>query len=397
MKTDMRVEFCGLELKNPLIAASADYSREKDSFTRLAKSGVAAIILKSVTDAEALQAKSIARFDIMDVKQNKVRGDIPEQYTFFSRGGSMLKLSEFTETAKEYLEIAKENDVLLIGSIAASKKENWVTYAKHMEKMGMQAIELNFGNPHGEASDGKLGFLIGQIPELCCDITKAVLDAVDIPVIAKLTPQISDMAELASALKKVGVRAVTAMHRFQGLVVDPIDEEVFLGGYAAIGGTWMKPVSLANIAKVYRQTGMEICGSNGVDTGKDLVEYMMCGAKVVQMCSTLMFKGVDSAAKIICDAQEIMTKKEVAKAEDIVGRLAKKIITYKNLGDLPNIKSEVDTTKCEKCKDKPCLSRCYFSAIRLENGKVVADDEACTGCGMCIHICTENAVKLVEY
>lgn len=392
---NLETVFCGVKLKNPIVAASTDMSRELSSFRKLAESGVGAIITKSVTDATALQSKSIARFDIRDINQNAVKGDLPDNYIFFSRGGSMLPMEVFAEKAPEMLEIAKANDVVLIGSISSSKKENWVRYAKEMEKIGFPMLELNFGNPHGEAADGKLGFLIGQSPELCAEIVKAITEEVKIPVIAKLTPQLFDITEVAMAVEKAGASAVTVMHRFQGLVMDIDSETVALGGYAAIGGPWMKPVSLANVAKTYLKTdNIAICGSNGADTGRDVAEFVAAGADVVQIGSTLMLRGSGEVKKILRDFEAILDSKNVRSVSDFKGFMAKKIVTYKNLSELPEREASHDIEKCKNCKDKPCVDRCYFGALKLEHDELKEDKTLCTGCGMCSFICPEDAVTL---
>lgn len=247
------VQVLGLHFKNPIVVASTDIARTAEQFRAFAESGVGAIITKSVTDAPALQDAGIARIHIADMYQRPVRGEgYPDQYYFFSRGGSMLSMEAFSRKAPELLAIGIENGVVVIGSIAASNVENWVSYARQMEQLGFPAIELNFGNPHGEASKGKLGFLIGQSPELCRQIAGAVRRAVSIPVIVKLTPQVSSVAEITKVLYEEGISAVTVMHRFQGLMVDPETDEPVLGGWAALGGPWMKPVSLANVARARR-------------------------------------------------------------------------------------------------------------------------------------------------
>lgn len=394
---NLSTEFCGVRFRNPIIAASTDMSRTPERFTELLESGVGGIITKSVTDAAELQAKGIARFDIRDQDQRPVEGTIPKNYTFFSRGGSMVSMERFAEYAEEQLAQARERGVVLIGSISASKKENWVSYAKQMEAMGFPMLELNFGNPHGEAAGGKLGFLLGQSEELCCGIVGAVLEAVSIPVIVKLTPQVADMTSIAEALQSIGAKAVTVMHRYQGLVVDLETEEPSLGGFAAIGGPWMKPIALANIAKIYRKAkGLSICGGNGADTGRDAAEYIMCGASLVQIGSTLMLRGPEAVSEILSQLEDVLESKGLEDVNQLRGRIADKIITYKNLGELPVRESSMNEAACAECSDKVCIRRCYFGALSEDGGRLKKDEDRCTGCGMCRHVCPKKAVRLVS-
>lgn len=397
MSVQNGIEALGLHFKNPIVVASTDIARTAQQFEAFAASGVGGIITKSVTDAPALQDAGIARIHITDMAQQPVQGEYPEHYYFFSRGGSMLSMEDFARKAPQLLSIGRKYGVVVIGSIAASSVENWVCYARQMEQLGFDAIELNFGNPHGEASKGKLGFLIGQSPELCAQIAGAVMDAVSIPVIVKLTPQVSSVTEIARKLQETGVRAVTVMHRFQGLMVDPDTDEPVLGGWAALGGPWMKPVSLANVARVHRAAPqMTILGGNGADTARDIYDYMCCGASLVEVGSSMMLRGPDYAARLVEDFAALLQEKKITEYGQLIGRTAEKIVTYQNLGSLPSRRVVLQENLCAGCQEKRCLRTCYFGGMKLIQGKVTHDDAACSGCGLCVHSCPKQAVTIQE-
>lgn len=390
----MKTTVLGIPFSNPIVVASTDIGRSPEAFRAFAEAGVGGIITKSVTDAVALQQSGISMIHIMDMEQRPVEGTVPDCYSFFSRGGSMLPMAEFEAEAQEFLEIGREYGTVVIGSISASRTENWVAYAKRFEEMGFPAIELNFGNPHGEAADGKLGFLIGQSKELCVEIASEVLAAVSIPVIVKLTPQISDLAGTAKALEQAGVQAVTITHRFQGLVIDPETDLPVLGGWAAIGGPWMKPISLSNVARVRRATELTILGSNGVDTARDVYDYLLAGASLVEVGSSMMLRGPEYARKLVEELDALLEKKAVTGVDEVVGKTARRIVTYKSLNELPTRRSKLDETICAGCEDKPCLTTCYFGGLSIKEGTLMHDDDACSGCGLCQHICPRGAVAI---
>lgn len=391
----MEINFCGICFKNPIVVASTDIGRRTDTFRKYAEAGVGGIITKSVTDAVELQNKGITMFDIMDMELNDIHGEIPNSYYFFSRGGSMVPMAEFKETAKEQLRVAKEYEVVPIGSISCSKLENWVAYAKEFEKMGFPMIELNFGNPHGEAAKGKLGFLIGQSKELATSIAFAVATSVKIPVIVKMTPQVDSIVSMAEALQGAGIKGVTIMHRFQGMVIDHETETPKLGGYAAIGGPWMKPLSLANISKVFQSSYMQIMGSNGVDTAEDVLDYIYAGATLVQIGSTFMLRGPEYAEKLIKSFENLITEKG-GKIDSKIGLVSNKVASYKNLHLIHPRKTVIDGDICQKCESKKCIGRCHYGALSLKEGKIYHDDNLCSGCGMCHFICDKNAASIEE-
>lgn len=395
MQNSLEMSFCGVKFKNPVVVASTDIGRRTECFEAFARAGVGGIITKSVTDAVPLQKKGITMFDIRDMQQNPISAEVPEKYYFFSRGGAMIAMEDFREKAKEELAIAEQHQVVAIGSISASKLENWIAYAKEFEKLGYPMIELNFGNPHGEAVKGKLGFLISQSEELCVEIASSVAQAVSIPVIVKLTPQVADLASLTKALKDAGIRAVTIMHRFQGMVIDQENEQPVLGGFAAIGGPWMKPLSLANVAKVYRASGLEVMGSNGADTASDVLDFIYAGAPLVQIGSSMMLRGPEYAAALIENLKMLAESKQEP-LHNLVGRVAERVIPYDQLGAIRPRKARVDTSVCVSCQDKGCVERCYFGGLRIVEGCLIHNEDFCSGCGLCQYFCTHSAVEIIE-
>ena len=392
MKGSTEVTFCGVSFRNPIVVASTDIGRSEASFEAFARAGVGGIITKSVTDAAPLQKAGITMFDIRDMKQIPGRGEIPGQYYFFSRGGAMIAMEDFLPLAERELKLAQDHGVVLIGSISASKVENWVAYAKAFEELGYPMLELNFGNPHGEAAKEKLGFLIGQSPELCAEIVARITEAVRIPVVAKLTPQVTDITQTAAAVKASGARAVTITHRFQGLIVDRETETPVLGGFAAIGGPWMKPITLANIAKVYRATGMEIMGGNGADTAEDVLDFLYAGASLVQIGSSMMLRGPEYGKALV----EEVAAKAKEPLRQLRGRVAERIVPYQELRKIAARKAAVDERLCADCKDHPCISRCYFGALEDAGGPAAYHEDFCSGCGLCQTVCPHDAVKIIS-
>ena len=306
MSNKLNTKFCGVYFKNPIVVASTDIGRTAEGFERFAKTGVGGIITKSVTDAAPLQNKGITMFDVRNMDETPVGSGtgVPDDYYFFSRGGAMISMDAYEATALQILSIARQYEVIPIASICASKLENWVTYARRFEEMGYPMLELNLGNPHGEAAKDKLGFKISQETQLCVEIASTVTHAVKIPVVVKLTPQVADLSALTQALEASGVQAVTIMHRYQGLVIDhktlePVRRRNDMARGTPIGGPWMKPLSLANVAKVRSATNLSIMGGNGVDTAQDVLDFLLAGADLVQVGSSMMLKGPSYAARLV--------------------------------------------------------------------------------------------------
>lgn len=391
----LTVNAFGLQFKNPIVAASTDMSRSLTSYDALLRSGVGGVIIKSVTDSPQLRTNDLARFMVTDSAQHPVKGNIPDSYTLLSRGGAMVSIDELAEIAPELIRRGKNAGAVVIGSISASEPDNWLSYAQRMEKFGFHALELNFGNPHGEAASGKLGYLIGQASDLCAHICNMVSSAVNIPVIAKLTPQVADLTSLVLSLEGSGISGVTIMHRYQGLILSDEDDLPMLGGRAAIGGPWMKPITLANLSKAAQATKLPIIGGNGIDTARDVYEYILCGASLVEVGSALMLRGPSYTANLVRGLKDILRDKGVAFVTDAVGSALNHLTPYTGLDRLPKVRPSIDKEKCTDCTDRICLDRCYFNALSAaDDGTILFETSNCSGCGLCAQICPHQAVTM---
>ena len=383
---DSSISFCGLSLKNPLIAGSCDYTRSIAQFRRVVDSGVAAISMKSVTDVESLQRASITKFLCLNEEGELWKYGQPIG-GFYSRGGAMLSEREWKKIAKEELTIADEKGVLLIGNICASTLESWIHLARVMEETGLKILELNLGNPHYAASQKPMGARIAQSEEILAEVVEAVVQTVSIPIIAKLSPQVSDIVQVARIAQKAGASAVTISHRFQGLIVD-IHQQAFLSsalfGY---GGSWMLPIALGYVAKVSRALPIAICGSGGVSKWSDVLQLMMAGATTVQVTTALMLKGMDLVPEILNKIERFCITHGFRQWNELIGSALKKEGTLDRIAEDARAGIQ-DRSFCLECSNKPCMGACYFDAIKLkEDQSVEISAEDCTACGLCIQMC----------
>jgi len=376
---DLSVSFGNVTFKNPLVVASSDVGLDFNLFRRLVDSGAGAIVTKSVTDIKQLQSTSITRFRILDIDN--------QSFTMFTRGGPMLPMDEWKDSLPERLSYAHECNTKIIGSICCSSLKNWVDYAKIAEQLGVDMIELNLGNPLGGAADKPAGYLLGQSMTASAEVVREVANVTRKPLIVKLTPQVDDMVPFARAMISGGASAVNVMHRYQGFRVDIDKAEPLLGGWAGVGGPWMKPISLAWISKIFNQNIGPIFGGNGVCSWQDVVEFLMSGATAVQFASVLMVRGPEYIKEMLTGLENYLSEKNYHGAKEIIGIAAKKAITLKELNKIKDVRYVNNPAICEKCPvDFKCLDFCYFGAIKKE-GTQVRFLDTCNGCGLCNEIC----------
>lgn len=386
--TNLKVDFCGHKLVNPLIAGSCDYCQNIDQFRRAVSSGVGAVVMKSITDSAPLQGQSFTEYLCLNAELFPWKqGEMIEG--FFSRGGGMLSEKDWLEIADEQIRLSRKHGVLLIGNICASIFENWARMAKMMVNKGISCLELNFGNPHFLASKKPLGAEISQSQNILVEIVKSVRAAVDVPILVKVSPQLSDIVGIVNGSLDAGAEAVTVSHRFQGLIVDVETQTPLTSSWGGYGGHWQMPITMAYVARVAQATNAEICGSGGVTNGMDVIQLLMGGAITVQITTSLILKGFKLVQEILNDIESFCFRHGIENIEDIKGSALKSITEYAKLPKRPHV-NVVKKDVCRLCTEKHCYSFCYFNAISICDDGFPEIEDTCSGCGLCLQKCPFN-------
>jgi dihydroorotate dehydrogenase (fumarate)/dihydropyrimidine dehydrogenase (NAD+) subunit PreA len=395
---DLQVDFCGVKFKNPVLAASAEPTLSAKNMKKVIESGAGGLVAKTVTDSEAMRRLTrMSKWRYLDEQHNVCRGKVPRLFTLYGRTGLAEEEPEaWMKELKEAETAAHLNNCVLIGSVGGTSPENWALLSKMIEDTGIQLIELNFGCPHPSEMEGtKTGMLVGQDKEAASEITHAVVQAVKVPVIVKLTPQVADVLEMVEVVKSAGASAVTIINRFVGFCLDIETGKPYLHGWAGVGGPWVKPLTLRWISKVFTGIGIPISGTNGAYDWKDVVEFMMSGAITVQLCSVVMLKGYRYLSKVIKELNEFLDRKGYKSAREIIGIAAKAALSYAEMESLPKEHAMIDRELCTDCQR--CRRSCFYNAILLKEGHVIIG-EGCRGCGICTCVCpVPGAVTLQTY
>lgn len=152
----------------------------------------------------------------------------------------------------------------------------------------------------------------------------------------------------------------------------------------------MKPLTLRWIYEVYNRLGIPISGTNGSHDAQDVVEFIMAGATLVQMCSVVMARGFDWLTKTIREFNEFLDRKGCKATEEIIGIAAKSAMTYGEMGEFPKERAEVDEDLCILCEK--CIDACFYGGLSVEGDRIVVGD--CWGCGICSCVCPEGAISM---
>lgn len=258
----------GIRIKNPIVAASAEPTLNAHNMKKCIDAGAGGVIVKTMTDSPAMRELTTRlKWRFLNERHEVCQGKVPRAFSLYGRSGLALeKPEEFLPEIKETVRYARDHDAVVIGSVASTEPGGWVELAKQIEAAGVPLIECNFGCPHPHMMPGvRTGMEVGQDFDYSCEITQAVCEAVSVPVMIKVTPQVTDLIDFCGRLMKVGAKAVTLTNRFIGFVPDIQTGKPFIYGLAGVGGPWIKPLTLRwihNIRQAYKEE-IFIAGANG--------------------------------------------------------------------------------------------------------------------------------------
>jgi dihydropyrimidine dehydrogenase (NAD+) subunit PreA len=255
-------------------------------------------------------------------------------------------------------------------------------------------IECSFSCPHGMPERG-MGSAIGQNPELTERTAAWVRQAASVPVVIKLTPNVTDITAVAAAVKRAGCDGVCAINTVKALVgvdVETMRALPSVAGrstYGGYSGAAVKPIALRCVAEIAKAVDIEISGVGGVYTWKDAVEFLLVGARNVQLCTSVMSWGY----RIIEDLKEglgfYLERKGLGSPEALVGRALASITKHENLSRSYKPLARIDERVC--LRDDLCHIACRdggHQAIEIGEGRMPrVDREKCVGCGLCASVC----------
>jgi dihydroorotate dehydrogenase (fumarate)/dihydropyrimidine dehydrogenase (NAD+) subunit PreA len=353
------------------------------------------VIAKTLTDSPAMRELTTrSKWRFLDERHEVCRGNVPRAFTFYGRSGLALEPpEEFLPEVRETVAYAHECNAVVIGSIASTDVSGWVELGKQIEDVGVPLIELNFGCPHPKMMPGvRTGMNVGQDFDYALEITQAVADAVAVPTMIKVTPQVADLVEFSGRLKQAGAAAVTLTNRFIGFVPDIETGKPLIYGKAGAGGPWIKPLTLRWIHDVRAAFKDEIfiAGTNGAYDWRDVIQFIMSGAHIVEMCSAVMAYGYEWLGKQVRGVDQFMARKGYETVDEMLGIATDAAMAY---ADMPPEKARVDPDLCSHCKR--CLKVCFYQAMRDAEDHTWVQAENCFGCGGCYSVCpVEGAIEV---
>ena len=357
---DLSVKFAGITSPNPFWLASGPPSNTAGQVMRAFDAGWGGAVCKTIGEPIINMSSRYGAIDLNGVKMMGLNN-----IELISDRPSETNFREIYEVKKRY-----SKNLVIASLMVESRRESWHAMVRRAEDAGADALELNFGCPHGMSERG-MGAAVGQVPEYTEMITAWVKEAARIPVIVKLTPNVTNVSHIASAAERGGADAVSLINTINSLMgvdLGSFSPRPVVGGKSSHGGYCgpaVKPVALHLLSTVARTSRLPISGIGGIGYWSDAAEHIALGASTVQVCTAAMHYGFRIVEDMIDGLSQYMDQRGFRSIEDFRGRA------------LPNVKDWGDLDL---------------------NYKVVAkiNEELCIGCQLCYVACEDGAHQCIE-
>ena len=288
---------------------------------------------------------------------------------------------------------------MVVSLMVPCEEENWKAILKKVEDTEADGIELNFGCPHGMSERG-MGSAVGQVPEYIEMVARWCKQNTRMPVIVKLTPNITDIRSPARAAKAGGADAVSLINTVSSIVsvdLDTMSPEPSIDGKGSHGGYCgpaVKPIALNMVAEIARDPetqGLPISGIGGVTNWRDAAEFMALGAGNVQVCTAAMAYGFKIVREMIDGLDAWMDEKGYSSLSEFTGLAAPNVTDWQYLNLNYVTKARIDQDLCIKC------GRCHIACEDTSHQAITNQidgvrkfeviDEECVGCNLCVSVC----------
>lgn len=397
---DLRTDFVGIKSPNPFWLASAPPTDKAYNVVRAFREGWGGVVWKTLGEDPAIVNVNGPRYGAIHGPDRRLLGF--NNIELITDRPLEVNLREIKQVKRDWPDRA-----MVVSIMVPCEEKSWAAILPLVEETGADGIELNFGCPHGMSERG-MGSAVGQVPEYIEMVARWCKQHTRMPVIVKLTPNITDIRYPARAARKGGADAVSLINTISSIVsvdldmmapVPTIDGRGSHGGYC---GPAVKPIALnmtAEIARDAETRGLPISGIGGITTWRDAAEFMALGCGSVQVCTAAMTYGFKIVREMTDGLSRWMDDKGHAHLSDFIGLAAPKVMDWQYLNLNYVTKARINQDLCIKCGrcHIACEDTSHQAITHIVEGRrhfQVMDDE-CVGCNLCVEVCpVENCITM---
>jgi dihydropyrimidine dehydrogenase (NAD+) subunit PreA len=390
---NLKTDFIGIQSPNPFWLASAPPTDKAVNVIRAFEAGWGGVVWKTLGEAgPAVVNVSGPRYGALMTPDRRLTGF--NNIELITDRDLEVNLREIKEVKRAWPDRA-----VVVSIMVPCVEESWKAILPRVEDTGCDGIELNFGCPHGMSERG-MGAAVGQVPEYIQMVTEWCKRYSKLPVIVKLTPNITDIRLPARAAKAGGADAVSLINTINSIMgVDPYSLTMVpsTGGKGSHGGYCgpaVKPIALNMVAEIARDpqtAGLPISGIGGIGSWRDAFDFIALGAGNVQVCTAAMVYGFKIVQEMADGLSNYMDEMGFTSIEDFRGRAIPTVSDWKYLNLNHITKAVIDQDKCIDC------GRCHIACEDTSHQAIMATkdgqrhfevkEEECVGCNLCTLVC----------
>jgi dihydropyrimidine dehydrogenase (NAD+) subunit PreA len=397
---DLSTDFLGIQSPNPFWLASAPPTDKEVNVRRAFEAGWGGVVWKTLgEEGPPIVNVNGKRYESLLSDQRRVIGF--NNIELITDRPLQINLDEIRRIKRDFPDRA-----LVVSLMVPCEEGAWKAILPMVEDTGCDGVELNFGCPHGMSERG-MGSAVGQVPEYIEMVARWCKAHTRMPVIVKLTPNITDIRKPARAAKAGGADAVSlinTLNSITGVNLDSFAPEPTIDGKGSHGGYCgpaVKPIALNMVAEIARDpetAGLPISGIGGITTWRDAAEFMALGSGTVQVCTAAMTYGFRIVKEMVAGLDAWMDDKGHARLSDVVGRAVPNVTDWQYLNLNYVAKARIDQELCIKCGR--CFAACEdtsHQAIAMRPGRVFeVIDAECVACNLCVNVCpVENCISML--
>ena len=396
---DLSTRFAGIRSPNPFWLASAPPTDKAYNVVRAFEAGWGGVVWKTLGEDPPIVNVS-SRYGAVSYNGVRVAGF--NNIELITDRPLAVNLREIAEVKRAWPDRA-----VVVSLMVPCTEDSWKAILPPVEDTGCDGIELNFGCPHG-MSERNMGAAVGQVPEYVEMVAAWCKQHSRMPVIVKLTPNITNILAPARAAKAGGADAVSLINTvtsITGVDLDQMAPEPVVDGQGTHGGYCgpaVKPIALHMVGDIARDLpGLPISGIGGISTWRDAAEFIALGAGTVQVCTAAMHRGFRIVGDMIDGLANWMDSKGYRTLDDFRGAAVRNFVHWGDLNLNFKTLARIDQDLCIKCG--LCHIACEdtshqaIAALRSDGARrYEVIDAECVGCNLCAHVCpVDGCISMV--
>ena len=397
---DLQSNFLGIQSPNPFWLASAPPTDKEINVVRAFEAGWGGVVWKTLGEDPHIVNVNGPRYGAVYSSDRTLMG--LNNIELITDRPLQTNLDEIRRVKKDWPDRA-----VVVSLMVPCEERNWADILKKVEDTGADGVELNFGCPHGMSERG-MGAAVGQVPDYIEMVAQWCKQHTKMPVIVKLTPNITDIRFPARAAKSGGADAVSLINTISSIVsvnLDTMSPEPSIDGWGSHGGYCgpaVKPIALNMVAEIARdeQTrDLPISGIGGITTWRDAAEFLALGASNVQVCTAAMTYGFRIIEELTSGLSNWMEESGYSCIDDVVGKAVPNVKDWQELNLNYIAKAKIDQDLCIQCGR--CHVVCEDTSHQAITAKINGQrrfeviDEECVGCNLCVSVCpVDNCITM---